>query len=486
MTLALMTAVPLAAALLLVIVGARVTRGVSTIVGAGALVIALGAASAIAQAFAAGKISLIAELGPWLPIRGASIAFVVDQHTVPLALATTAIAAGIGIFSAVSLRHDRAAVRFFIALDLLVASLVIVLAARDLVLMLAGWQGVGVSTYLLLAHERDRPEASAGAERAFVLGRAGDAALVVAALAVLALFQTVDLEQIDGRLAASAPARPVEGLLAASVLVVIAALIRAGQMPFHGSLPDRSESHPASIAAIHGLATTGGAFLILRLAAVLDPSALVAAATVGIASSILAMLSAMGERRVARERWFTVAQLGIVIAACGLGSPAVGPLVIGSSLTRGAVALLADRWPRPARLLSTVGIVAATVVLGGEYPAAPFLAGVITVALLAVVDAVLDLGGDRIGVRAPSVRLGTAVERAFGLLERSIGLAFRLAATVVERGGSQAIALTEEVLVRAALRLGARVDRLQRSSVWAHEALVLAAAAVIVVYWIVR
>jgi NADH-quinone oxidoreductase subunit L len=486
MTLALMTAIPLATALLLVILGSRVARAWSAIAGAGALVIALGAATAIAQAFAAGKISLVAELGPWLPIRGASIAFVVDPRTVPLLLATTAIGAGIGIYAAVSLRRDRAAVRFFIALDLLVASLVIVLAARDLILLLAGWEGVGVSAYLLFVHERNGPESSAGAERAFVLGRAADAALVVAALALLALFQTVDLEQINSRLAASAPARPVEGLLAASALVVLAALMRAGQLPFHVSLPDRSQAHPASIAAIHGLATAAGAFLLLRLAAILDPSALSAAATVGIASAILAIVSAMGERRVACERWFTVAQFGIVIAACGLGSPSVGPLVIGTSLTRGGLALLADRWPRLARLLSTVGILAAAAVLGSGSPPAPFLAALAAVVLLAVMDASLEIGGDRIGVRAPLVRIGRAVAGAFGLLERSTTRAFRMVATVLERGGVQAIATTEDALVRVALRLGAWVDRLQRSSVWAHEALLLTAAAVIVLYWIVR
>lgn len=481
MTLALMIAVPFATALLLAILGSRIGRTASAIAGAGSLVIALGAAAAVGQAFAAGKTSLVAELGPWLPIRGATVAFAVDVRTVPLVLATLAIAAAVGLHAAVALRRDPRAVSVFIALDLLAASLVIVAAARDLLLLIAGWQGVGVSVYLLIPREPHRPDVALGAARAFVIARAGDAALLVAALAAFSLFQTVDLDQITARLAASGQARP-DGLLAASSLIVLAALVRAAQVPFHSWLPDPSRSRAAAMAAMCGLATVAGAFLLIRLAALLDPGVMLAGAGAGVASAIIAMVAAIGGRRISHERWCTVGQLGLLIAASGLGSPSLGTLVVGTSVIRSAAPLLADRWPQLTRLVSAAAVAGAALIIGAEAPPAPFLAGIAVVALLAVADAALALAGDRSVVFGPLVRAGNAA----GMLGRSLEAAFRVGAMALEQGGAQTLATSEASVIRAAARASAALDRLQRSSVWAHEALLLAAAAAIVAYWIVR
>jgi len=486
MTLALMTAVPIATALLLVVLGSRLGRSASATLGAGALVITLGAAGAVGQAFATGRTSLLAELGPWLPLRGAAIAFVVDPGSVWLLLAIAAIGAALGIYAAVRLRRDPTVVRFFIALDVLVSSVLVVLMARDLILLLAGWQAVGVAAYLLIAQDRGRSDAAAGASRAFVLARASDAALVIAVLGMLALFQTVDLAQITGRLAASAPARPAEGLLVSSALIVIAALVRAGQVPFQAWLPDRSQTNLASLAAVHGLATIAGGFLLLRLAPVVDPQALVAGAAVGIASAIVGLLAVLADRRSPSFRWFTVAQLGVLTATCALGSPSVGVIVIGSSIVRIFAATLADRWPSVARLVSAIGVLVAAVALGLGSPPTPLLAGVVAVAVLAGMDALLDLAGARVPSLGPAVRLRAVVGRTFTSLEALTAQLLRMTATLIERGGEQAGGTIERALVRGTGRVSWAVDRFHRSSVWAHEALLLAAALVIVVYWIVR
>ena len=486
MTLALMTAVPIATALLLVVFGSRIGRSASATLGAGALVITLGAAVAVGQAFAAGRTSLLAELGTWLPLRGAAIAFVVDPGSVWLLLAISAIGAALGIYAAVRLRRDPAVVRFFIALDVLVSALLTVLMARDLVLLLAGWQAAGVAAFLLIAQDHGRSDAAAGASRALVLARASDAALVIAVVGMFSLFGTVDLAQITGRLAASAPARPVEGLLAASALIVVASLVRAGQMPFQTWLPDRSQTDPASRAAVHGLATIAGGLLLLRLAPVVDPAALVAGAAVGIASAIIGLLAVLADRRSPSFRWFTVAQLGVLTATCALGSPSVGVIVIGSSIVRIFAATLADRWPSVARLVSAIGVLVAAVALGLGSPPAPLLAGVVVVTVLAGMDALLDLAGARVPSLGPTVRLRAAVGRTFTSLEALTAQLLQMTATLFERGGEEAGGTIERALVRGTGRVSGAVDRFHRSSMWAHEALLLAAALVIVVYWIVR
>ena len=488
MTLVLMVFVPLAVAVLLVLAGARIGRGLSAIVGAGGLVVAFATAGAVAQAFAAGKTSLVAELGPWLPIRGADPALRVDALTVPLLLATTAIAALIGVWAAASLRRDAGAVRFFVALDLLVAALLVVLMARDLILLLAGWQLVGVAAYLLLAHERHRPAAAFAAARAFVLGRVAEVFLLFAVFAVLALFQTVDIEQIAGRLVASRLAPAAEsGVVVASVLVVLAALVRSAQIPFHPWLPDSSQAPAAPRAAIHALVTMSGALLLLRLSAVLHPSALFGAATVGVISAVLAIVAAAtAGRGPSRERWLTVAHLGIVIVAFGVGSSITAWLVVATSSTRGAALLLAGRAPWLARVVSVVGLVATAVALLAGPVDFPFRAGIAAVAGLAIIDALLDARAGSLVTSEPASRAASAVGALHVTFERWLVPTFRSAAALVEQGGEQVIGAAADALAGAALRTSAAAASFQRASVWGHEALLLAAAVAIVVDWIVR
>jgi NADH:ubiquinone oxidoreductase subunit 5 (subunit L)/multisubunit Na+/H+ antiporter MnhA subunit len=483
MTLALMTAAPLASALLLVLIGSRAGRAVAATVGFGGLVLALGASAAIGQAFVAGKSSLVAEIGPWIPIRGASLALAVDSRVVPFLIAACAIGAIIGLCAVVTLRRDPRAARFFIALDLLVGSLLLVLAARDLVLLLAGWVLAGVATYLLLAHERDRPEASAAASRAFVLARGSDAVLTVALLALLAQLQTVDLAQIGARLDATTPVRSADSILAASLLVVIAALVRAAQVPFHSWLPDRTHAPAVSVAATWALASLAGPFLFMRLGALLDPEALVLAVVVGMVSAVFAVLAAIGGRD--RERWLTTAQLGLVIVALGVGSPLLLPLVIGTAVTRGAVALIVSRTPRVARVVSLGGLLAVAAIVASASPSLPLVVGAVVIALLAVTDAVRDIVGESPAL-APAARAAVVLRAIDGRIEPWIVARLNVAAKVVDQGGDLAIAGPTELLIRACVRVGDVVDRFQRSTVWAHEALLLAAAAAIVVYWIVR
>lgn len=486
MTLALLVGTPLAVALLLVVVGARIGRGSAGIVGTGAIVVAFASVTAVAQAIAAGKTEIVAELGQWLPIRGADSALRVDPSTLPLLLAVTAIATLIGIWAAASLRRDAGAARFFIALDLLAAALLVVLMARDLILLVAGWQMVGVSAYLLIAQERQRPEAAFASARAFVVARMADVALLVAVCALLALFQTVDIDQLAARLATTRLAPTAEnGLLAASALIVIAALARAAQLPFQSWLPDRTQAPAPSVAAVHALVTMTGAILLIRLSPLLHAGALSGAATVGLASSALAMLAAMTGRPASRERWLTIAQLGIVIAACGLGPASTIFIVMAASVSRAATALVAGPAPWLARVVSLLGLVTtSSVLLAGAAPN-PFNVGLVTVIVLAVIEAWLDLRRGA-AVASESIGRAAAAVRVLDVADESIRALFGGVAKLMEQGGEQGLGAVADALVHIARRASVAAGSLQRATVWTHESLLLATAVAVVVYWIAR
>jgi hypothetical protein len=132
------------------------------------------------------------------------------------------------------------------------------------------------------------------------------------------------------------------------------------------------------------------------------------------------------------------------------------------------------------------GLLAIAAVLASESPAEPFLVGVIVVALLTGVDVFHGLIGDRSRALALAARPASALRAIDRRVEPWIVSPFRVAARLVEQGGELAIAAPTEALVRACARAGEAALRFQRSSVWAQEALLLAAAGAIVAYWIVR
>src|SRR5207248_2156298 len=154
MTLVLVVALPLAGAALIALFGGRLARVLVGLLGTGTLALSFGAAVALAQAFAAGKTELVADLAPWLPIRGADIALRIDPLMVPLVLMVTGISTLISLYSIDYLGRDRGAQRYFAALDLFVFAMLLIVLASNLLLLFAGWELVGLCSYLLIAHWR--------------------------------------------------------------------------------------------------------------------------------------------------------------------------------------------------------------------------------------------------------------------------------------------------------------------------------------------
>ena len=312
MTLALVVALPLAGAILIALVGGRLSRPIIGLVATGSLALSFGAALAIAQAFAAGTTVLDAPLAPWLPIRGADVALRVDPSTLPLVLMVTGVSALICLYSIDYLGHDAGAQRYFAALDLFVFAMLLIVVASNLLLLFAGWELVGLCSYLLIAHDRERPAAASAGVKAFVVNRVGDAAFLVGIFVLFTSFHTVALDELT--------ARPP--LFAASVLLLVGALAKSAQLPLHVWLPDAMEG-PTPVSALIHAATmvTAGVVLLLRLAPLLHRDVLFAAAVIGAATALFAALVALAQTDHKRVlAWSTISQIGLMFVGAGIGA----------------------------------------------------------------------------------------------------------------------------------------------------------------------
>ncbi|HZP96061.1 MAG TPA: NADH-quinone oxidoreductase subunit L [Candidatus Limnocylindria bacterium] len=330
MTLVLLVGLPLAGAVVVALFGGLLSRRANGAIATAALALSFGAGIALARAFAAGKTSLVAEVGPWLPIRGADLTLRIDPLTMPLALMVAGVSALICLYSVGYLAHDAGAQRYFAALDLFVFAMLLIVVASNLLLLFAGWELVGLCSYLLIAHWRERPAAAAAGVKAFVVNRVGDAAFLVGIFAIFVAFQTVDIGEVAGRVHAIVPAGvrristlgPDRYLLVPSALLLVGALAKSAQLPLHVWLPDAMEG-PTPVSALIHAATmvTAGVVLLLRLAPILDPSVLLAAAIVGAATALFAAVVALAQTDHKRVlAWSTISQVGLMFVGAGAGA----------------------------------------------------------------------------------------------------------------------------------------------------------------------
>ena len=72
--------------------------------------------------------------------------------------------------------------RFFAHMNLFVFSMLLLVLAHNFVFLVIGWALVGVSSYLLIGLDHERPSAVAAARKAFVMNVIGDVGIVIASL----------------------------------------------------------------------------------------------------------------------------------------------------------------------------------------------------------------------------------------------------------------------------------------------------------------
>ncbi len=281
----------------------------------------------------------VAPLGAWIEAGGfrASATLVLDPLSATLVLVVTGVGSLIHLYSIGSMAEDPHRVRYFCFLNLFVTSMLLLVLAGDLLLLFAGWEGVGLCSYVLIGHwYREDKNARAGA-KAFLVNRVGDAGFLVgltilawAAAAAPAGASPESLSIAGLRRLAADPSGPLAPVAtAAGLLLLLGAAGKSAQVPLSVWLPD-AMAGPTPVSALIHAATmvTAGVYLLARLSFLyaLSPAAAGVAAAVGATTALVAGLAALGQRDVKRLlAYSTASQLGFMFAAAGAGA---GPVAI--------------------------------------------------------------------------------------------------------------------------------------------------------------
>jgi NAD(P)H-quinone oxidoreductase subunit 5 len=200
------------------------------------------------------------------------------------------------------------------------AAVLLVVASNHLLLLALAWSATSLALHRLLTFFGDRPAALTAAHKKFVLGRVADLAMF-GACALLALeFGTLRIDALMAQ-AGALEALPASAQIA-TVLIVLAALLKCAQLPFHGWLIQVMEAPTPVSALLHAGIVNLGGFVLIRLAP-LVAEVPAAAGLLVVAGTLTAVVAALVmTTRISIKvalAWSTCAQMGFMLMQCGLG-----------------------------------------------------------------------------------------------------------------------------------------------------------------------
>src|SRR5690606_24595363 len=108
----------------------------------------------------------------------------------------TWVSAMVHVYSIGYMHHDHSIPRFMAYLSLFTFCMLMLVTADNFMQLFFGWEGVGLSSYLLIGFWYDRPSANAAAIKAFLVNRVGDFGFALGIMAVFLIFGSVSFEAV--------------------------------------------------------------------------------------------------------------------------------------------------------------------------------------------------------------------------------------------------------------------------------------------------
>ncbi|MCL6506460.1 MAG: NADH-quinone oxidoreductase subunit L [Bryobacteraceae bacterium] len=329
----ILLALPLAGAGANGLLGRRWSKRTVDAVAVGASGLAFLAALELWREFAqltASELPWVRSYFPWL-VAGefrADFALQIDQLTLVLVLVVTGVGWVIHIYSTGYMAGDTGYARFFAYLNLFLFFMLLLVMAANFPLLFVGWEGVGLSSYLLIGFWFLKKSATEAGKKAFIVNRIGDFGFSLAIYLIVVHFGTLDFTAVFSAVAS----RPVEtgaGLLAViGLLLLVGATGKSAQVPLYVWLPDAMEG-PTPVSALIHAATmvTAGVYMTARCAPIYlhAPLAMEAVAWVGAITALFAATIGLTQFDIKKVfAYSTISQLGYMFLGAGAGAFSAG------------------------------------------------------------------------------------------------------------------------------------------------------------------
>lgn len=296
---------------------ARFRQGIRWITGFQFIVAALAAV-----AFITGAIPTIDQLLLEWPATPISASIYYDGVSSLMLVLVSFVGWVICSYSIRYLDGDAAQGKYFRWTAFTIGSVSLMVISGNLLMFIACWIMTSLGLHQLLLHYTDRKGAQRAAWTKFAISRIGDLSLLIAAGMIYSQFETLQFSTIFSALSADGfVAAPI--LSFASLLLVVGAVTKSAQFPFHTWLPQTMETPTPVSALMHAGIVNAGGYLIIRTSPLVSiaPWVLSVLAIIGGATACMAAVIMLTQTSVKKSlAYSTIAQMGFMMLQCGLGA----------------------------------------------------------------------------------------------------------------------------------------------------------------------
>ncbi|CAM5700982.1 NADH-quinone oxidoreductase subunit 5 family protein [Streptomyces aurantiogriseus] len=247
------------------------------------------------------------------------LALYIDGFAALVAVLVGLVATCVQVYSTGYLREDPRYPSYAALVALFTSAMFLVVYSGDLIVLLVGWEVMGICSYFLVGHYWETPEARAASIKAFLVTKLGDVPFLIGLFALATDAGSFRITKVLGAVAHGGLDHPT--LIALLLLAGVAG--KSAQFPLHTWLPD-AMAGPTPVSALIHAATmvAAGVYFIARLLPVFEASqaamvVLAVMAAVTMAGSGLAALAQDDIKRVLA--YSTIGQLGYMTGALAVG-----------------------------------------------------------------------------------------------------------------------------------------------------------------------
>tara|TARA_E500000331_G_scaffold317827_1_gene329471 strand:+ start:6405 stop:8312 length:1908 start_codon:yes stop_codon:yes gene_type:complete len=254
----------------------------------------------------------------------------IDPLSSVMLVVVTLISSLVHIYSIGYMNKDPHKPRFMSYLSLFTFAMLTLVVSDNFLQLFFGWEGVGLSSYLLIGYWYKKNSANNAAMKAFLVNRVGDFGLAIGIFLIFFHLGSVNYQEVF-KLIPDFSNTDINFLgLEVNLITLIClflfmgAMGKSAQFFLHTWLPDAMEG-PTPVSALIHAATmvTAGVFLVVRCSPIFEFSqiALNTVAVIGMITAVFAASVALVQNDIKRIiAYSTCSQLGYMFFAAGVGA----------------------------------------------------------------------------------------------------------------------------------------------------------------------
>ncbi len=326
----------------------------------------------------------------WIPALGVDFVFHFDGLSTLMGLIVSGIGTLVVLYGGAYLEKHPGLEKFYGFIILFMVAMLGLISAGNVLLLFMFWELTGISSFFLIGFENNRPAARAAAWQALLVTGAGGLAMLAGAILLAQISGSYIIQDWVAQPGVFT-SNPLS--VPAFILILLGAMTKSAQFPFHFWLPNAMEAPTPVSAYLHSATMVkAGVYLLARLFPVLGGLALWGQVLpwVGLATLLAGALLALGQTDLKRLlAYTTVAALGVPVMLLGIGQ--------GVAIKAALLYLLAHALYKGALFLTAGGVDHAVHTrdineLGGLARAMPFTAAAAGLAALSMAGFPLVIG----------------------------------------------------------------------------------------------